>query len=196
MSPTSRERCCIVTNEVADEARLIRFAVGPEGRVVPDVAARLPGRGAWVCAERAVVEAAAGGNAFARAFGRRVVVPGDLPSSVEARLARHCLDLLGLARKAGHVAAGFQEVRAWLRSGRAAVVLHARDGSERERGRLAPARGGVPVVTPFGAAELGLALGRESVVHAAVAVGGFAGRILREASRLEGVRGSGGRTTG
>ena len=196
MSSTSRKRRCIATNEVTDEARLIRFVVGPGGRVVPDIAARLPGRGAWVRAERSIVEAAAGGNDFARAFGRRVVVPDDLPSAVEARLARQCLDLLGLARKAGDAVAGFQKVRAWLRSGRAAVVLHARDGSERERERLAPAGGGVPAVTSFGEAELGLALGRESVVHAAVAAGGFADRILREASRLEGVRASGGRTAG
>ena len=196
MSPTSRKRRCIVTNEVTDETCLIRFVVDPEGRVVPDIAARLPGRGAWVRAERSIVEAAAGGNAFARAFGRRVVVPGDLPSAVEAQLARHCLDLLGLARKAGDVAAGFQKVRVWLRSGRAAVVLHARDGSERECERLAPTGGGVPSVTSFGGAELGLALGRESVVHAAVAAGGLADRIFREASRLEGVRDSGGRTMG
>lgn len=196
MSSTSRKRRCIVTNEVTDEACLIRFVVGPEGRIVPDIAARLPGRGAWARAERSIVEAAAGGNAFARAFGRRVVVPGDLPSAVEARLAHHCLDLLGLARKAGDVAAGFQKARAWLRSGRAAVVLHARDGSERERERLAPTGSGIPAITSFGEAELGLALGRESVIHAAVAAGGFAGRILREASRLEGVRESGSRTVG
>ncbi len=194
MSKATRKRRCIVTNEVADEACLIRFVVDPEGRVVPDIAAKLPGRGAWVRSERSVVNSAVGGKAFARAFGRRTDVRDDLLPLVEAGLARRCLDLLGLARRAGDAVSGFQEVRAWVRSGRAAVVFHASDGSERERERLASGRGGVASVTSFEKAELSLALGRESVVHAAVAVGGFADRIRREAVRLDGIRAAGGRT--
>ena len=83
----------------------------------------------------------------------------------------------------------------WLRSGRAAIVFHARNGSKRGRERLAPARGGIPVVTLFKEAELSLALGRESMVHAAVTVCGFTDHVLREVSRLDGVRTSDGQTT-
>jgi len=70
-------------------------------------------------------------------------------------------------------------------------VLHASNGSGRERERLVPSTSAISTVTLFDDAELGLALGRESVVHAAVAVGGFANRLLREVSRLEGFRVSG-----
>ena len=82
----------------------------------------------------------------------------------------------------------------WLRSGRVAIWFHARNGSKRGRERSAPARGGIPVVTLFKEAELSLALGRESMVHAAVAVSGFTDRVLREVLRLEGVRTSDGQT--
>ena len=113
------------------------------------------------------------GKVFARAFGRTVTAHDNLPSIVEIQLARRCLDMLGLARRGGDAVAGFEKARAWLRSGRAAMLLHASNGSVRERGRLMPSTSAIPTVTLFDDAELGLALGRESVVHAAVAVGGL-----------------------
>ena len=42
---TMRERKCIVTGEVLPEARLVRFVAAPDARIVPDLEARLPGRG-------------------------------------------------------------------------------------------------------------------------------------------------------
>ncbi len=44
------ERTCIVNRRSGSPDGLVRFVVGPEGDVVPDVKARLPGRGAWVTA--------------------------------------------------------------------------------------------------------------------------------------------------
>lgn len=188
MRMVSRERCCIVTGEVCDESVLIRFAVDPDGSVVPDVAAKLPGRGAWVRSVRDVVTCAAQGKAFAMVFRRDVSVCVDLASVVETQLARRCLDVLGLARRGGEAVAGFEKVRSWLRAGHVAVVVHASNGSTRERERLMHSGGVVSKVTLFDETELGLALGRENVVHAAVAAGGFADRFLYETSRLAGFR--------
>ncbi|MEM6662503.1 MAG: DUF448 domain-containing protein, partial [Pseudomonadota bacterium] len=44
------ERRCIATGETGATDRLIRFVLAPEGGLVPDLAARLPGRGAWLTA--------------------------------------------------------------------------------------------------------------------------------------------------
>jgi len=192
MCAASRQRRCIVTGVATDESALVRFAVDPAGCVVPDIGAKLPGRGAWVVSKRESVMVAIQGKAFARAFGRTAAAHDNLPSIVEIQLARRCLDMLGLARRGGDAVAGFEKARAWLRSGRAAMLLHASNGSVRERGRLLPSTSAISTVTLFDDAELGLALGRESVVHAAVAVGGFANRLLREVSRLEGFRVSNG----
>ena len=63
----SRERRCIVTGEVLPEARLLRFVLAPDGQVVPDVEAKLPGRGLWVSADRTIIAQAVAKRLFARA---------------------------------------------------------------------------------------------------------------------------------
>jgi predicted RNA-binding protein YlxR (DUF448 family) len=192
MAAAKRQRRCIVTGEVSDDTALIRFVADPGGAVVPDIGLKLPGRGAWIVPTRKAVDSAIESGLIARSLGGCQKVPVDLAAQVEVRLARRCLDLVGLARRAGEITIGFSKVRAWLRSGRAVVVLHARDGSQREYERLMSSRDGFMEITLFTREELGLALGRESVVHAAMSSGGFADRLLREVSRLNGFRGSGG----
>jgi ribosomal protein L7Ae-like RNA K-turn-binding protein len=115
-------------------------------------------------------------------------VAPDLVEQVESLLARRALATLGLARRAGQVALGFDQVRPWLRCGAAAVLVAARDGAadgRRKLRRLAPE---LPLVVAFASAELGAALGRESVVHVAVAPGGLAQRLLQDVERLAGFR--------
>ena len=192
MAATKRQRRCIVTGEVSDDTTLIRFVADPGGAIVPDIGMKLPGRGAWIVSTREAVDSAVELGLIARSLGDGLKVPVDLGAQVENRLARRCLDLVGLARRAGEIAIGFSKVRAWLRTGRTVVVLHARDGSQREYERLMSSRDGFMEITLFTEEELGLALGRESVVHAAMSSGGYADRLLREVSRLKGFRGPGG----
>ena len=40
-------RRCIVTREALEKDRLIRFVLGPEDEVFPDLAGKLPGLWAW-----------------------------------------------------------------------------------------------------------------------------------------------------
>ena len=102
------ERRCIVTGEVQPRQGLIRFVVGPEDRIFPDVTGKLPGRGIWVAADRAAVDKAARKGLFSRAARRAVTVPPDLADEVEAMVARRVVDLVSLARKAGEAVAGFE----------------------------------------------------------------------------------------
>ncbi len=183
----SRRRC-IVTGEIRDPALLLRFVVDPENRVVPDVAAKLPGRGVWLSASREVLAKAVQKGAFARAARRNVEIDENLADRIEALLVARCLDLVGLARRASQVVSGAERVRQALRHRRAAVLLEAADGAPGNR--LAPPAKGprVPVVGLFSRAELGLALGRGNVVHAALTPGGIAEHLLAEVTRLEGFR--------
>jgi predicted RNA-binding protein YlxR (DUF448 family) len=181
------DRRCIVTGDVQPKAGLVRFVVSPEGQVLPDLAGKLPGRGIWVTAERQTIEKAAKKGLFARAAKAPVTVPENLMDMVESGLARRVVETISLARKAGRAVAGFEKVKGWLADGKAKVLLQASDGSERGKGKLWTPEGG----RWFGcltAAELGLAFGRDSVIHGALGAGGLSERVVEEAAKLTGLR--------
>lgn len=188
------ERRCIVTGEVQPKRGLIRFVVGPDNLIVPDLAEKLPGRGIWVAADRAALEKAATKGLFSRAAKAQVNAPGDLAGLVETALARRVVELISLARKSGKAVAGFEKVKGWLAEGRAKVLLQASDGSERGKGKLWTPTGG----RWFGcltASELGLSFGRDHVIHGALAAGGLTDKVILEAGRLTGLRGHDGGNT-
>ena len=181
------ERRCIVTGDVQPQAGLVRFVVSPEGMVVPDLAGKLPGRGIWVTADRTAIETAVKKGLFSRAARVPVTVPEGLADLVEAGLARRVVDLVSLARKAGLAVAGFEKVKGWLADGKAKVLLQASDGSDRGKGKLWTPQGG----RWFGcltSSELGLAFGRDSVIHGALGAGGLSQRVVEEAAKLSGLR--------
>ncbi len=186
---TGPNRRCLVTRAVRPKDTLIRFVVGPDGTVTPDLAARLPGRGMWVSARREALEQAIAKRQFARAARRPVTVPEELVDRVEAMLVRRCIELLGLARRAGLAVMGYEKARAALRSGRAALLLAASDGSLDGRGKLHAQRAEVPVFDLLDASQIGGAFGRDHAVHAALAAGALTERLRGELARLAGMRG-------
>lgn len=185
-------RRCIVSGEVMPREAMIRFVVGPDAVIVPDLLGKLPGRGLWVRADRSSLAAAIGRGRFAKAARQGVTAPADLPDRVEALLTKRCVDLIALARRAGEAVSGYEKVRAWLSDGRAAVLLEAADGADTGRQKLLALAPGLPVVGSLGAAEIGRAFGRDRAVHAALAAGGLAARLRTEAVRLAGFRPDGG----
>jgi len=189
----SRERRCIVTGEVHPEEELVRFVVGPEREIVADIAAKLPGRGIWVTADAALLQRAVARKDFAKAAKSDVVVAPDLVVRVERLLAGRMQSDLGLARRAGQLAQGFDNVLRAL-DGKAppSVLVEASEGAADGRKKLASAatsRGlSVKIIDCLSGAELSLALGRENVVHAAVQPGPLAQRLIVDSARLMGFR--------
>lgn len=182
-------RRCLASGEVTAVETLVRFVIGPDDAVVPDVARRLPGRGMWLSARRDMVELAARKGLFARAARRKVTVPAGLADRIEALLLARCLDWLGLARRAGQAVAGFEKVASTLRSGKAGALVAAADGAADGRAKLRALASGVPLVEVLTAAELAGVFGREHVVHAVVAQGRLARQLVDDAGRLAGFRG-------
>ena len=181
------ERRCIVTGDVGPKAGLVRFVLGPDGMIYPDLAEKLPGRGIWVTSERAVLEKAVAKGLFARAARSQVTLPENLCQIVEDGLAHRVVELVSLSRKTGHAVCGFEKVKGWLADGKAKVLFQASDGSERGKGKLWTPPGG----RWFGcltASEMGLAFGRDHAIHGALAAGGLTPRVIREAARLAGLR--------
>ena len=181
-------RRCIATGAVMAKQNLLRFVVGPDNMVVPDVDGRLPGRGIWLTPRRAVVKTAVSKRLFAPAARRAVNVPEDMAERIEKLLARRCLDALALARRAAQAVCGFEKVKAELKAGKVAVLVEASDAAADGRDKLKALAPGVAVVDVFDAAELGAVFGRDHAVHVCVAPGGLARRLTAEAALLAGFR--------
>ena len=185
-------RLCAVSRTEKATDDLIRFVLGPDETIVPDLARRLPGRGVWVEATRSAVATAARRNVFARSLKRPVSVPGDLAAQVERLMAKRLAEALSLAKKAGLAVSGFAKVEELMERGRAVVLLHAADAATDGAGKLnrkfkaliGEEAARQATVTDLTGAEMSLAMGQPNVVHAASSEGGASKRIVQEAERL------------
>ena len=191
------ERTCIVTRASGQKDGLIRFVVGPDRSVVPDIRARLPGRGAWVTADADTVRLAMRRKAFSRAFKAEVSVGADLVEQVDSLLEADALQALSLANKAGLVTCGTSKVEEAIAKTALAGLLHAREAAEDGlrkleaalRRRLGDAAASLSRVQIFGSGQLDLALGRTHVIHASLAAGAASEGFISRSRRLERFRG-------
>jgi predicted RNA-binding protein YlxR (DUF448 family) len=185
-------RTCVVTRAECSPADLLRFVLGPDDLIVPDVACRLPGRGVWVSLDRNAVATAVRTKAFARSLKCNAKAAADLPQLVERLLAERALAALAMANKAGLVLAGNAKVETAIATGEAVALVHAREAAAdgvakldrrycamcRDVGRSAR------IIGEFGVDQMSLALGRSNVVHAALKKGGAAELFINAAARL------------
>lgn len=188
-----RERRDIVSGHVMPENRLLRFVAAPDGAMVPDVAAKLPGRGVWVEASRVAIAKAVEKKLFARAAKAQVTATADLAERAEKALVTRMLGDLGIARRSGALVLGFDNVLRALEGPKPPkVLIEAFDGASDGKRKLYAAAHRLElscvVIESLTRAELGLALGRENVIHAAIQPGGFADRLILDAERLSGFR--------
>ena len=196
------ERRCILTGEHGGRDTLVRLAVSPDGEVLPDPLAKAPGRGAGLGVDRAELEKAIGTGkrggrlkgALARAFkGAALNVPEDLPQRIEDGLRRALLERLGLELRAGHLILGSDRIAESCRAGAVELLLHAADASADGRrkldqawrvGRDAEGSGEHGLSLPLDRAALSVALGRDNVVHLALADRAAAERVMQILRRL------------
>ena len=195
------ERRCILTGAHGPRAALIRLALGPDNQIAADLGAKLPGRGAWIAADRAVLETAMQKGklrgALARAFkSNSLKVPDDLADQIAAGLERRALDRLGLENRAGNLIWGHERIGEAILKGKVRLLIHAADARPDGVGKLEAKRRGaspgtVSVVLPAGREQLSMALGRENVVHAAIGDSGSAARVIETLERWAAFNGSG-----
>ncbi|MGT2485875.1 RNA-binding protein [Methylobacterium oryzae CBMB20] len=179
--------------------RMIRFVRGPDGSVVPDLRAKLPGRGAWVSARREAVATAVRKNLFSRAFKGPTPAAPDLPDRIVAGLRGDLRQAIAMANKAGCVVAGFSKVEAAIGGQPGAIaVIHAAEASPDGRRKIASAlhrRHGdamsrIPIIDDLSEDELDMALGRDHVIHAALVAGAGAAGCLSRWRRLRSFEGA------
>lgn len=194
-------RLCLATREVTPVSDMVRYVVAPDGAIIPDLARKLPGRGAWVTATRAALAEALKRRAFGRAFRGKGTARDDLPDLVDTCLLADVRAALSLANKAGRVVTGNTKVEAALFSEPVAVLVHAADARPdgvRKLGATArraeteahdapngPVMRRIDIVDCLSGHELDLALGRSNVVHAALLAHPTTAGFLARCRRLE-----------
>jgi predicted RNA-binding protein YlxR (DUF448 family) len=193
------ERTCIVSREVKAPAEMIRFVLGPDHQVVPDLNHKLPGRGVWVTASATMVEEAVRRRLFSRAFKAEAKAPLTLAEDIGRALQTDLRQALSFANKAGDVLTGFGKVEAAIAEKPIVALIHATEAAEDGRRkltnalrkRLGEAISGFPVITDLPEGELGLALGRPHVIHAALVAGAGSDGFLTRWHRYRSYRGDG-----
>lgn len=192
------ERRCALTHEVKPAAELIRFVIGPDGVLVPDTDAKAEGRGVWLSLGEKQVAEAIKKKAFAKSLKTNVTVPDDLPALTRQRLEQRFVNALQMARKAGQLMTGAMKVKAALETGEAIALVTATDAAEDGRKKMlatlkasskAAEEQGLPGADRphfelLDSAQLGLALGIESVIHAAPTQGAAGEAAVKRAERL------------
>jgi hypothetical protein len=184
-------RTCVVERERKADSDLLRFVLSPAGEVVPDLKRNLPGRGVWLTPTKEKVAEAIKRRAFDRGFRQKVHVNPDLPGLVEGLMRKSAVESLAMANKAGLVVTGFEKVAQAIRAGEIVILVHAveaaRDGRSKLEGQLARSLDGKSYTEPkicLTSAEISLATGRLSVIHAGLREGGASRAFLRAIERL------------
>ena len=171
-------------------ADLIRFVLGPDDVIWPDVDEKAEGRGVWITLSEEAVRQAAKKNVFAKSLKTAVKLPDDLAALTREHLTQRLVGAIGMAKKAGQLVNGQTRVQAALKSGDAIALLTAIDAEPtagtRWSGSSKPLEStqSPPIWRSSSSRHLGLALGTENVIHAALTKGAAAQSALARAQRL------------
>jgi predicted RNA-binding protein YlxR (DUF448 family) len=191
-------RMCALTRAEKPVAELIRFVVGPDDVLVPDTEAKAEGRGVWLSLSRDAVAEAVKKKVFSRSLKTEVKLLEDLPGLTQLRLEQRYLNALSMARKAGQLTFGATKVRALIDNGSLIALITATDAAEDGRSKMVgPLKAlhyaaeeeeidgfHVPHFELLSSEQMGLALGLENVIHAALTKGAAAQAAVEKARRL------------
>lgn len=163
----------------------------PEGVLTLDLSGKLPGRGAWLGADRGRLLKAIKKGAFARSFKEGVrlpegLSPDDYADEVAHQLLKRTLNQLGLARRAGQCLTGFEVVKS--AAPKLIAYLTPQDAAPDGVGKLArtvEARGSAShIVLKVDGVRLADSVGVPGAVHLGLVPGPAGDTALYEARRL------------
>ena len=184
------QRSCVACRQTSKQDQLVKYVVAPDGRLVVDYRQRLPGRGAYTCADLSCLKAAVERNQFQRSFrGRCQQVDYDsLAAEFSQAVEQKIINLLGMGRKSGQVVSGSNAIIAALRSNTdLSLVIITKDISTAiaEKIKVLSERHQVNCSQLFSKDLLGQILGKGERSVVAVQAGALAEAILIELQRYK-----------
>jgi len=172
------ERTCLGCRKALPQSDLLRLVRSPQGEILPDLHRRLPGRGVYLCYDRACIAQAVKKNLFHRSFGQAVVAVDVslFEASLKALLDEQLRGLIALSRKAGKLLAGVAQLEERLGRESFALLVLAEDMSEGRAERLAARAAAcrVAVVHYLSKESLGQLVGRSESGALGLRPGGLA----------------------
>lgn len=178
-------RKCIVSGELQNKEKMLRFTMTPDCRIIPDFKKKLPGKGIWVKNSKTALHTAVAKNLFSKAVKKNAKVDDGLVEMVEGLLKKRGLDAISLARKAGILLTGFEKVSDAIKKDKVAFILEARDAGADGHNRIMLLAKNLEVFRTYEIEELDKALDKVNTVHAAFLRSEMAKAVHNEFSRLE-----------
>lgn len=186
---TKSERRCAQTKQVLNISQMVRFVANDIGEIFPDVSARAPGRGVWIKADKEILNNAIKANAFSKSLKRACHPKPELTEQTIDALYQKAIGFIGLAKRAGQIILGFDQVSDFVRKSPAAFIIEAKDGAKDGRDKilnLSNKWNNVQIIGCFSSDDLGKVLGRDNIIHALMPKGQFAQNWNLELNRLSG----------
>ena len=183
------KRTCIVTGETDEPTNLLRFVVGPDKSLTPDILNKLPGRGAYTLSKPEYVKEALYKNRFAKHLGfYKHLSPREIDlflSSLENLLQKNFIEQIGLVRKQGSAVAGAGNLKEHQF---AKGLLIAADASNREARKIISLTRPSWILKNIPAETLGKAFGRNSLAFVGIfssknEKNNFDGNLIRHSFR-------------
>ena len=177
-------RKCIVSGEIKDKSRLLRFVLTPDNKIVPDLYKKLPGKGIYVSVSYKLLEHAIQKNLFAKVVKKNVKVNGELLQMVENVLHKNALSVISLAKKAGNVVIGMEKVLEEIKSDKVDFLLIAKDAGADGCKKLQYKIENMKVYNLFCVEELDTALDKVNTVYLAFLKGGMSKMVQDNFEKL------------
>ena len=192
LSPKSPIRTCIISGRSLPQSQLIRLVASEAGEILPDISGKLPGRGVWVTADRAIVSQATTTKHGTKRLGQALGgdIPPNLMARIETMLVTRCQQILGIGRRGGLVIGGGGAIKAAKNSPSIDWLIIASDASPREASAMRASTRPQHQCVALHSSEIGPVFGRESLVFAAsfVSSSRYSQSLAKELRRLDGMR--------
>jgi len=179
-------RTCAWSRRRRPKSRLLRLVLDLDGRLHADLTGKAPGRGVYVAPERDILRQALTPKGSKRLFKGPVAPvpdPEGFMGQVADRLRERMLDQVGLARRAGRLVMGAEEVSKALARSAVPIVLLAEDASERTARQVAKAAEAASVLRLSSSEALGAKLGRGPTAVLGVLPSVFVDRFVADGER-------------
>lgn len=167
---------------------MIRFVIAPDGDIVADLEAKLPGRGAYTCNSITCVRDAVQKRQFNRAFKAEIQQPSadKLIMNISERMQNRILGYIGLANKAGKLTSGGSMVSDAIKSAhKPGLILLAADISESiaEKIEHTASYHSIPCLRVMTKDDFGSIIGKAPRSALAIKQGGFVTQLIHEIQR-------------